>query len=49
MPATDQPEVNPSEKDRSTHEDYRQLPEGAPYELSCLRFQPFSISASFES
>jgi len=32
-PATDRPEVDLSEKDRYTYEDYQQLPEGAPYEL----------------
>ena len=32
-PATDRPEVDLPEKDRYTYEDYRQLPEGAPYEL----------------
>ena len=32
-PATDRPEVDLPEKDRYTHEDYQQLPEGAPYEL----------------
>lgn len=29
----DQPEVNPTEQDRHTYEDYQHLPEGAPYEL----------------
>jgi len=32
-PATDRPEVDLPEKDQYTYEDYRQLPEGAPYEL----------------
>jgi len=32
-PATDRPEVDLPEKERYTDEDYRQLPEGAPYEL----------------
>jgi len=32
-PATDRPEVDLPEKDRYTSADYRQLPEGAPYEL----------------
>ena len=33
IPATDQPEVDLSKKDRYTYADYQQLPEGAPYEL----------------
>jgi len=34
MPSTaDRPEVNPTERDRYTYEDYQQLPEGAPYQL----------------
>ena len=32
-PATDRPEMDLPEKDRYTYEDYRHLPEGAPYEL----------------
>jgi Uma2 family endonuclease len=32
-PATDRPEVDLPEKARYTYADYRQLPEGAPYEL----------------
>jgi Uma2 family endonuclease len=32
-PTTDRPEVDLPEKDRYTYADYRQLPEGAPYEL----------------
>ena len=32
-PATDRPEVDLPDKDRYTYADYRQLPEGAPYEL----------------
>ena len=32
-PATDQPEVDLPEKEVYTYEEYRQLPEGAPYEL----------------
>ena len=31
--AADHPEVDLPEKDRYTYDDYRQLPEGAPYEL----------------
>jgi Uma2 family endonuclease len=32
-PTTDRPEVDVPSKDRYTYADYRQLPEGAPYEL----------------
>lgn len=32
-PATDRPEIDLPDKDRYTYADYRQLPEGAPYEL----------------
>ncbi len=34
-PAADRPEVDLPEKETYTYEDYRQLPEGAPYELVC--------------
>ena len=33
LSTADQPEVNPTERDRYTVEDYQQLPEGAPYQL----------------
>lgn len=29
----DRPDVNPTERDRYTYEDYQELPEGAPYQL----------------
>lgn len=32
-PTADRPDINPTEQDRHTYEDYQQLPEGAPYEL----------------
>ncbi|MFO8100460.1 MAG: Uma2 family endonuclease [Salinibacter sp.] len=34
-PAADRPEVDLPEKETYTYEDYRRLPEGAPYELIC--------------